>query len=297
MPTGAPTDVSVSALSESSIVVQWSPPELFEQNGPIDGYQVALVYSNGTQRMYRLGGSTFNFQIEGLCRLIDCNYSYTTPFFGLTAGLPKFANLNITVAARTSIGLGPASAPVPVTTFEDGEWANESGSQVASMIMYSAVPGPPTSVKAAVFDKTSIILTWAPPSNPNGRVLGFQVLYHGYKEQETSRVIEGVADWLKASKIILQVTRQTTEIVILDGPFTIFVPPSQTSYQVDDLQSGLIYSFKVWIQDALCEILHFHADLQVRAKTSPGYGANSTEITVDLSDNVAGNLWTHGGVC
>ncbi len=60
--------------------------------------------------------------------------------------------------------------------------------------MYPAVPGPPTSLKAAVFDKTSVILSWSPPSNPNGVVLGFQVLYYGYKEQETSRVSEHVAD-------------------------------------------------------------------------------------------------------
>ena len=41
-------------------------------------------------------------------------------------GLPKFAKLNISVAARTSIGLGPRSTPIPVTTFEDGEYSGTS---------------------------------------------------------------------------------------------------------------------------------------------------------------------------
>ena len=65
-PSGAPIDVSVSALSESSIVIQWSPPEQFEQNGPIDGYEVILIYGNRTRKMYRLGSGTFNIQIEGI---------------------------------------------------------------------------------------------------------------------------------------------------------------------------------------------------------------------------------------
>ena len=65
-PTGAPVEVTVSAISTTSIFIQWNPPEQFEQNGPIEGYEVTLIYRNGTQRTYRLGGSTFNFQIEGI---------------------------------------------------------------------------------------------------------------------------------------------------------------------------------------------------------------------------------------
>ena len=37
-------------------------------------------------------------------------------------GLPLFTSLNISVAARTSVGLGPASDPVAVTTAEGGKF-------------------------------------------------------------------------------------------------------------------------------------------------------------------------------
>ena len=103
--------MSVSTLSESSIVITWNAPEAFEQNGPIEGYEVTLIHGNGTQGKYRIGGNTFNIQIEGInirTKLGFTNVSHT--------GLPKFAKFNITVAARTSVGLGPASAPISVTT-------------------------------------------------------------------------------------------------------------------------------------------------------------------------------------
>ena len=74
-PTGAPTDVSGSPLSESSIVIQWSPPELFERNGPISGYDVTLIYGNGTQGTYQLKGDTFSIQIEGIHVLKNAVFS------------------------------------------------------------------------------------------------------------------------------------------------------------------------------------------------------------------------------
>ena len=56
----------VSANSESSIIVQWGPPELFERNGVINGYQVHLNYTNRTSKPYTVSGSTYNLQVEGM---------------------------------------------------------------------------------------------------------------------------------------------------------------------------------------------------------------------------------------
>ena len=67
VPSGPPTNVLVTSQSESSIVVQWNPPELFERNGPISGYQVNLTYTNNTNKVYTVSGFTFNLQIEGNC--------------------------------------------------------------------------------------------------------------------------------------------------------------------------------------------------------------------------------------
>lgn len=66
VPTGPPTDVTVMALSQTSILVRWNSPEVLEQNGPIAGYEIVLSYSNGTSRVYSsLVGDVFTFQIEG----------------------------------------------------------------------------------------------------------------------------------------------------------------------------------------------------------------------------------------
>lgn len=90
----------VTSQSESSIVVQWNPPELFERNGAINGYLVYLTYTNKTSKVYTVSGFTFNIQIEGL---------------------PKYTVLNVSVAAKTTVGLGPASFPIKIRTREDGK--------------------------------------------------------------------------------------------------------------------------------------------------------------------------------
>ena len=36
-------------------------------------------------------------------------------------GLPKYTELEVSVAAKTSVGLGPASSPVNIRTREDGK--------------------------------------------------------------------------------------------------------------------------------------------------------------------------------
>jgi len=64
-PSGPPTGVLVTSQSESSIVIQWNPPELFERNGVISGYQVKLTYSNKISKVYTVSGFTLNLQIEG----------------------------------------------------------------------------------------------------------------------------------------------------------------------------------------------------------------------------------------
>ena len=55
----------VSSQSDTSLVVQWSPPELLQRNGPIDGYEVYFTYRNGTHTTHAVSGQILNLQIEG----------------------------------------------------------------------------------------------------------------------------------------------------------------------------------------------------------------------------------------
>lgn len=147
-------------------------------------------------------------------------------------GLPKFPELNITVAARTAAGLGPASPPTEANFRVEGWFTgklaifhslfdppppppsspplplNPLSSPYPSSFsphlhplplhplfifpLFShcyTVPGAPVSLKATVVDKTSATLSWAAPTEPNGRVLEYQVNYYGYKEQVLTVII------------------------------------------------------------------------------------------------------------
>ena len=54
--------------------------------------------------------------------------------------------------------------------------------------MYTVVPGRPGALKVTV-SGTSVILSWAPPTNLNGGVLKeYQVNYYGYEEEENALV-------------------------------------------------------------------------------------------------------------
>lgn len=63
--SGPPTNVAVEVLSSTSLRIMWDPPDPFEQNGAIIGYEIALLLQNGSRVNYATSNSTFSLQIEG----------------------------------------------------------------------------------------------------------------------------------------------------------------------------------------------------------------------------------------
>lgn len=55
----------IVSAQEEAIVVQWAPLELLEQNGPIEGYEVVVAFTNGSSKVYPVEGNIFNVLIEG----------------------------------------------------------------------------------------------------------------------------------------------------------------------------------------------------------------------------------------
>ena len=43
------------------------------------------------------------------------------------------------------------------------------------------VPGAPGDITYQILTNTTIQLNWSPPDSPNGRILDYQVIYHGYR--------------------------------------------------------------------------------------------------------------------
>ena len=71
--SGPPTNIVVEVLSSTSLRIMWDPPDPFEQNGPIIGYEIVLLVQNGSRVNYDTSSSTFSLQIEG-------QYTNTTTF-------------------------------------------------------------------------------------------------------------------------------------------------------------------------------------------------------------------------
>ena len=60
----------ITVLSSTSLLITWQPPDEFEQNGIITGYQIqVLLYQNETSEMYNVSGSTLSLRVEGNVRI------------------------------------------------------------------------------------------------------------------------------------------------------------------------------------------------------------------------------------
>lgn len=98
-PSGPPTNVTVDALSSSSIFITWSPPDQAEQNGIIKHYIV-----NVTELQY---GDSIEY------------YSVVEQELTVTSLHPHY-DYHCLVAAVT-VESGPYSTPYLVTTLQDGK--------------------------------------------------------------------------------------------------------------------------------------------------------------------------------
>ena len=98
-PTAAPVGLDVTSQSANSISLTWAPPQLEEQNGVITRYTVNVTNVN-------TGESVLLYTTE-----TSITVQQLTPF---TAYL-------CSVAAETSVGLGPYTLALTVTTNEDGK--------------------------------------------------------------------------------------------------------------------------------------------------------------------------------
>ena len=100
VPSAAPDSVSTSAVTSSSITVQWEMVPCIHRNGDITGYSV----------QYTGGGSTQTMSVSG-----DSSGGMVT-----ISGLAAATMYTVEVAAETSAGPGMYSDPVPALTSGNG---------------------------------------------------------------------------------------------------------------------------------------------------------------------------------
>ena len=103
-PSSPPLGVAGEVLGPSAISFSWEAPPPQGQNGIIVSYTIRVTeVPTNTTTTYQRDGSRTEILINSL-----------HPFY----------EHRCRVAAETAVGLGPFSAPVTVTTHQDGEWVN-----------------------------------------------------------------------------------------------------------------------------------------------------------------------------
>uniref|UniRef100_A0A3Q3VZI8 Uncharacterized protein n=1 Tax=Mola mola TaxID=94237 RepID=A0A3Q3VZI8_MOLML len=140
VPSGSPMNVTAEALSSTRILLTWSAVPLAQKNGVILGYKVLYNEkdSGGPPSVQLADG-------EGILSVV-------------IGALQKYTVYVLQVLAFTQIGDGPPSNPILLRTRED-------------------VPGPPVRMAFPEVRSSSVRVVWQPPTNPNGIILGYQILY------------------------------------------------------------------------------------------------------------------------
>ncbi|XP_055694563.1 cell adhesion molecule Dscam2 isoform X50 [Lutzomyia longipalpis] len=141
-PDQPPSDTICTTLTSQTIRVSWVSPPLESANGIIKGYKVVYAPSD-------LWYDDKNK-----------DYKKTASSDTVLHGLKKYTNYTMQVLATTSGGDGVRSAPIHCQTEQD-------------------VPESPTDVKASVMSNKAILVSWRPPTHPNGVILQYNVYVKG----------------------------------------------------------------------------------------------------------------------
>ncbi|XP_031772532.1 Down syndrome cell adhesion molecule-like protein Dscam2 isoform X6 [Apis florea] len=138
VPEQPPHDTTCTTLTSQTIRISWMSPPLSAANGVITGYKV--IY-----------GPSDTWYDENTKDTKITSSSET-----ILHGLKKYTNYSMQVLAFTSGGDGVKSAPIHCQTEQDA-------------------PEAPIAIKALVMSSESILVSWRPPSQPNGVITQYTV--------------------------------------------------------------------------------------------------------------------------
>ncbi|KHJ45810.1 fibronectin type III domain protein [Trichuris suis] len=162
VPQNQPKNVHSRAVSPTSIMVQWEPPE--KANGVILGY--AVFYTSRPAEPFNMW---LTKEVIGNDRLT------------VISGLQQNVVYTVRVQARNSVGYGPISEPVSVLT-------------------QPGIPGQPQNVKATAIGAKRMLLTWESPLFSSD-VINYVIRYNhtpsNYVDEEmgsalTEKIIENL---------------------------------------------------------------------------------------------------------
>ena len=103
VPSQAPSELTLSATSSTSITASWQLPPVYSRHGIIAGFKLS----------YKKKGFIGSIHVETI--------NGGTTFSGVINGLDKYTEYEFQVLAFTSHGDGPESSVVVERTMEDGK--------------------------------------------------------------------------------------------------------------------------------------------------------------------------------
>ncbi|XP_041090779.1 Down syndrome cell adhesion molecule-like protein 1 homolog [Polyodon spathula] len=138
VPSQPPENVRVMSITSDVAVLSWSEPPRITLNGVLKGYRVVFwsLFPDGEWgEMQNITTTRERVELKGL---------------------EKFTNYSVQVLAYTQAGDGVRSSMLYIQTKED-------------------IPGPPAGIKAVPSSASSVVVSWLPPTKPNGIIRKYTI--------------------------------------------------------------------------------------------------------------------------
>ena len=65
VPSGAPTNITVEALSSTSLLITWEPPAPSQRNGVITRYRLLVTSDSGETQVFDVSASMLSHEVKG----------------------------------------------------------------------------------------------------------------------------------------------------------------------------------------------------------------------------------------
>nr|CAD7448038.1 unnamed protein product [Timema bartmani] len=190
VPTGEPREVTGEAVSPTEVRLRWTPPEANQQNGDLLGYKINYIlpivrietvaapniwtcrrndlcsfFPPSPQIFYLMTETSQDIdggrRVEEELEVVPASYSSHSLVF-----LDKFTEYRVEILAFNPAGDGPRSAPITIRTLQ-------------------GLPGPPRNLTFLDITMSSLKVSWKPPKNRNGEIIGYVVTYETAKQNES----------------------------------------------------------------------------------------------------------------
>lgn len=184
-PTGKPEDVTVGTITARSVELSWK--KVTFTRGSVDGYRIYFWGESRVSAKRRRRAIPGYASVTNVMGVDTERYTVT--------GLKPYTNYKFVITAYNSGGNGPESDQVAADTDE-------------------AAPGPPSDVQVFVFAKY-ILVTWEPPSEPNGVITNYRVGTETYTGSQPTEVTVNMEETgVEARRKLLRGLKPETNYVV-----------------------------------------------------------------------------------